>query len=85
MSVPQWMILWRCGRTVIGTGLPASFLTCLAGTLFNALPDGHRHGLEPAGLMRRLAVGYPRSAAVMVLAFPLLSGTARHRSADVGA
>lgn len=85
MDLQRWIILWRRGRTVIGMGLFCSFLTCLAGTLLNALLDRHFEVLGPAGLMRRLVVGYAGSAAVVVLAFPFLSGGPRQRSSDDGA
>ncbi|MDR7009363.1 hypothetical protein J2W46_006293 [Paraburkholderia strydomiana] len=85
MSLQRWITLWRRGRTVIRSGLLGSFLTCLAGTLFNAFVDGHFEVLGTAGLMRRLAIGYAGSAVVVVLAFPLLSGRPRRRSPDGGA
>jgi hypothetical protein len=85
MSLQRWIVSWRRGRSVIRKALLGSFLTCLAGTLLNALLDGHLEVLGPAGLMRRLAVGYAGSAVVVVLAFPLLSGRARRRSPDADA
>jgi hypothetical protein len=63
-------------------GLFCSFLTCLAGTLLNALFDQHFDALGPAGLVRRLIVGYAGAAAVVVLAFPFLSGGQHQRNSD---
>ncbi|NYH14071.1 hypothetical protein [Paraburkholderia bryophila] len=62
---------------MIRKGLICSFLTCLAGTLLNALLDGDFDALGLAGLMRRVIVGYAGSAAVVVLAFPHLSAGPR--------
>lgn len=82
MDLQRWVILWRRGCTVIRMGLFCSFLTCLAGTLLNALLDRHFDVLGPMGLIRRLIVGYAGSAAVVVLAFPFLSGGPRRRRSD---
>jgi hypothetical protein len=68
MDLQRWIILWSRGRTAIRMGLSCSFLTCLAGTLLNTLFDRHFDVLGPAGLMRRLVVGYAGSVAVVVLA-----------------
>ncbi len=73
-DLQQLVRSWRRGRTAIRMGLFCSFLTCLAGTLLNALLEQHFYAFDPAGLMRRLIVGYAGSATVVVLAFPFLSG-----------
>lgn len=71
-SLRQLVGSWRRGRAAIRMGLFCSFLTCLAGTLLNALLDQHFYAFDPAVLMRRLIVGYAGSATVVVLAFPFL-------------
>jgi uncharacterized membrane protein YeaQ/YmgE (transglycosylase-associated protein family) len=73
MDLQQLVKLWQQGRAAIRMGLFCSFLTCLAGALLNAFLDGQFYAFDPAGLMRRLIVGYAGSATVVVLAFPFLS------------
>ncbi|MFM0039844.1 hypothetical protein [Paraburkholderia strydomiana] len=85
MDLQRLVRLWRRGRTVIRMGLFCSFLTSLAGTLLNALFDHHIDALGPDGLVRRLIVGYAGAAAVVLLAFPFLSGGPRQGSSDDGA
>lgn len=82
MDLQRWVILWRRRCTVIRMGVFCSFLTRLAGTLLNALLDRHFDVLGPMDLIRRLIVGYTGSAAVVVLAFPFLSGDPRRRRSD---
>jgi hypothetical protein len=85
MDLQRWVGLWRRGRAAIRTGLFGSFLTCLAGTLLNALLDWHFGAFEPTGLMRRLIIGYAGAATVVVLAFPFLVRHSHQRSSDDGA
>jgi hypothetical protein len=77
--------VWRRGSAVIGTGLFCSFLTCLAGTLLNALLDQHIYAFDPSELIRRLIIGYAGSAAVVVLAFPFLGRGRRRQGTGEGA
>ena len=81
MDLRQLVRLWQRGRGAIRVGLFCSFLTCLAGTLINALLDGQFYAFDPAGLMRRLIVGYAGSATVVVVAFPFLARS-QQRSDD---
>jgi hypothetical protein len=85
MDLQRLVSLWQRGRAAIRTGLFCSFLTCLAGTLLNALLDRHINVFDPAVLMRRLIVGYGGSATVIVPAFPFLSGSPHKRNSDDGA
>jgi hypothetical protein len=82
MELRRFVNLWLRGRTAIRMGLLCSFLTCLAGTLLNALFESHLDVLGPAGMVRRLVVGYVGATAVVVLAFPFLSGGPRERDSD---
>jgi hypothetical protein len=82
MELQQLVKLWQQGRAAIRMGLFCSFLTCLAGTLLNAFLDGQFYTFDPAGLMRRLIVGYAGSATVVVLAFPFLSRDQHHQRPD---
>jgi hypothetical protein len=88
MDLQRWVKLWRRGRAAIRMGLFCSFLTCVAVTPLNALLERHFDALGPAGLMLWLIVGYAGyagSAAVIVLAFPFLSGGPHQRISDDGA
>jgi len=85
MDLQRLVRLWQRGRAAIGTGLFCSFLTCLAGTLLNALLDRHLDVFDPAMSMRRLIVGYTGSVTVVVLAFPFLSGSPHKLNSDDGA
>jgi len=76
---------WRRASAVIGTGLFCSFLTCLAGTVLNALLDRHLYAFDSSELIRRLIIGYAGSAAVVVLAFPFLGAGRRRRETGDGA
>lgn len=67
MDLLRIVSVWQRGSVVIAMGLFCSFLTCLAGTLLNALLDWHAYALDPGELMRRLIIGYAGSAAVVVL------------------
>lgn len=85
MDLQRLVKLWQLGRSAIGMGLFCSFLTCAAGALLNALLDQHFDVLDPAGVVRRLIVGYVGAAVVVLLAFPFLSGRPHRRNSDDGA
>jgi len=77
MDLLRFVRAWQRGSIVVGRGLFCSFLTCLAGTLLNALLDGHLAAFALSELIRRLIIGYAGSAAVVVLAFPFLASGPR--------